>query len=157
MNRVSAHIHTSLLILLPAGELPPKTLRNSIDHNTQLPIQLRSITASRFTWLWPGHVSLNPYNHGVQVHLQTHWIMTSKCIFEFTHLQLSSASQICSLSASRLTQSIASKLIRLWLPSSSPISFQHGLQLSTISGLQLARLKPLSASPNSLNNTLKVR
>jgi len=62
-------------------------------------------TASKYSNLgrsWPPNVSLNSLNHGLQVHLQTLSITTSKCISEFTWT---------------------------WPPSASPNSLNRGLQV----------------------------
>jgi len=98
-------------------------------------VQTRSITASKCICRLARLRPASSHDHGLQVHLQTHLIAASHCIFEFN-----------SVSASKCI----SKLARSWPPSVSPDPLDYGLQVRTIMASKciskLARSWPPSAS-----------
>jgi len=108
-------------------------------------VRTRSITASKCISTLARLRPASLHDHGLQVHLQTHLIVASHCIFEFN-----------SVSASKCI----SKLARSRPPSESPDPLYYGLQVRTIMASKfiskLARSWPPNASLSSLDLSLQV-
>jgi len=134
----SRSITASKIISKPTRSQPPSVSPNSRDYG----LQVSMIMASKC-------ISPNSLNHDLEMHLQTRSIMASKIISKPTRSQPPSVSpnspdyglQVSMIMASKCispnslnhdlemhlqTRSIAaSKFTRAWLPSASPIMFDH--------------------------------
>jgi len=135
-----------------------------VDLSFRVYLYTRTITASKIPHSWPPRSPPNSHNHGLNVHLQTCLITSSKCISKLAWSRPPSASpnsldfslqvyvQTRSISASRCISNLA----RLHLP----CSHDHGLQLHLQTWLitaskcmsKLAWVQP----PNSLDHGVRV-
>jgi len=102
---------------------------NSLNHDLEVHLQTPSITASKCI---SNYARLRPpsaQDHGLQMYIQSRSITASKCIFKLARSQPPSVS-LNSHDDGLQTHSItASKFARSWLPSASPNSVDHSLQV----------------------------